>query len=526
MGTRRAKPGVLRRAYNALLGTGDPPRPSVTKIIREPGNARVFFDAADSNRYTENHFSPSTTSDINAIARAELPRLRQWCRYEAFNNSYGKGIVETLANDIVGRGPRAQVTIPGDGPDETRAQEIEDAWADWAENADADGRLSFGQILALAVKQGPSAGEAFIVHTNDPAAKRGEVSLRLRLIEADRVAMPYGMFAPANVCDGIKFSTDGRPTHYMVLKRHPGDTSRITLTNSAAFDEVPADQVQHVYRQDRPGQNRGIPWFASALIPLAHLRRYTLATVTAAENAASISGVTYTDLPGVDVEEAEQFEEVEIPRGSMMTLPSGYKMAPFEPKQPTVTYPKFKNEMLDEAGRGLSMPHNIIAGNSSGYNYASGRLDWQVYFRMIRTSQADLGRICTRIFRAWFAEYTLQRRAIPMTARRTPRPEVAWYWPGHQHVDPAKEAMAQRIRLNSLTTTLEDEYAKEGTDWRRKVDQIAIEREYTASKGLTIEEAAPAIASLEAEDAAEAAAEDTSNAKNQAAAENQKTAAA
>ena len=29
------------------------------------------------------------------------------------------------------------------------------------------------------------------------------------------------------------------------------------------------------------------------------------------------------------------------------------------------------------------MPFNVAAGNSSGYNYASGRLDWQTYFRAL-----------------------------------------------------------------------------------------------------------------------------------------------
>jgi hypothetical protein len=36
------------------------------------------------------------------------------------------------------------------------------------------------------------------------------------------------------------------------------------------------------------------------------------------------------------------------------------------------------------------MPFNVAAGNSSGYNYASGRLDHQTYFKAIRVEQAQL----------------------------------------------------------------------------------------------------------------------------------------
>ncbi len=39
------------------------------------------------------------------------------------------------------------------------------------------------------------------------------------------------------------------------------------------------------------------------------------------------------------------------------------------------------------------MPFNVAAGNSSGYNYASGRLDHQVYYKLIRVDQAHMGRV-------------------------------------------------------------------------------------------------------------------------------------
>lgn len=483
-------------------------RPIINKIVRVASGDRAYFDAADHNRYTANHFAAAGAADINTIIRADIGTLRKWCRYETHNNSYGRGISETLANDIVGLGPRAQVTIPG-VMDPTQSQRIEDAWTTWGKICDADGRLSFGEMMNLGVKQCPAAGESFAVMVNDPdaAKNRRRVSLRLRLIESDRVVTPLDQFGKPNLRDGMKFDDDGRPTHYMVLKRHPGDTTMITQNNPGSYDEVAVDKMLHIYRMDRPGQNRGIPWFATALLPLAHLRRYTLATVTAAERAASISGIVYTTLPGVDVDEKAAFDEVEIPHDSLLTLPAGYDMRAFDPSQPTATYKGFKGEMLDEIGRGLNMPHNIVAGNSSGYNYASGRLDWQVYFRMIRTLQAWLSRLCTKVFSAWYAEYLITTNIYSINGN-TAWPEVQWYWPGHEHVDPVKEANAQRIRLNSLTTTLEDEYAMRGEDWLRKVIQIAKERGLLAELGLTLEDAAPAIITANENDKIEDAAEE------------------
>ena len=49
-------------------------------------------------------------------------------------------------------------------------------------------------------------------------------------------------------------------------------------------------------------------------------------------------------------------------------------------QKPSTTYAEFKKELLNEIARCLNMPFNVAAGNSSGYNYASGRLDHQTYF--------------------------------------------------------------------------------------------------------------------------------------------------
>ena len=48
-----------------------------------------------------------------------------------------------------------------------------------------------------------------------------------------------------------------------------------------------------------------------------------------------------------------------------------------------------------------SMPCNVAACNSSGYNYASGRLDHQTYYKSIRVDQAQMGVVVLdRVLRA------------------------------------------------------------------------------------------------------------------------------
>jgi capsid protein len=53
-----------------------------------------------------------------------------------------------------------------------------------------------------------------------------------------------------------------------------------------------------------------------------------------------------------------------------------------------------------------------------------------------------------------------------------------------EHVDPYKEANAQKLRLASNTTTLAYEYARQGRDWEEELHQIAREKTLMRELGL------------------------------------------
>ncbi|MEN6385303.1 MAG: hypothetical protein ABFD79_08890, partial [Phycisphaerales bacterium] len=64
-----------------------------------------------------------------------------------------------------------------------------------------------------------------------------------------------------------------------------------------------------------------------------------------------------------------------------------------------------------------------------------------------------------------------------------------WFWDGTEHVDPAKEAKAQEIRLTNHTTTLADEYAKQGKDWEVELRQRAREKKLMDELGISMPQA-------------------------------------
>lgn len=462
------------------------PSPAVMQALRL---IRTRYDAAVTNDENRRHWANADNLSSNAANSPDVRRLlRNRARYEVANNSYARGIVLTLANDVIGTGPRLQMLT--ENAEVNRL--VEQEWMTWSRAIGLPEKL---RTLRMARA---SDGEGFATLINNPALPT-EVKLDLDLIEADQVTTP-DLFDPAShQIDGIVFDRYGNPVEYHILKQHPGDP---TGSGYGEYRRVPARIVIHYFRRDRAGQGRGVPDITPALPLFAHLRRYTLAVITAAEIAALPGGVLYTDAPANgEAESVEPMDTIELERGMLMTMPGGWKMGQLEATQPTTTFAEFKREILNEIARCLNMPFAISAGNSSGYNYASGRLDHQMYFKAVRVEQAHLEAVVLdRILAAWLAEavripglldanFAAQCRSSAQRCAGTgsrATPWHTWFFDGHEHVDPLKESSAQALRLANHTTTYADEYARRGLDWETQLRQRAKELDLMNQLGLAL----------------------------------------
>jgi len=149
-----------------------------------------------------------------------------------------------------------------------------------------------------------------------------------------------------------------------------------------------------------------------------------------------------------------------------LTLPTGSTMNQLKAEQPTSTYAQFKREIIAEIARCLGMPYNVAAGDSSSYNYSSGRLDHRTYYKALRVERAYWETAALDvIFARWWEEACLIRGLLPDQFYRNPTPpEHAWRWDGEEHVDPTKEADATETRLKIGITCYEDEVSRLGGD--------------------------------------------------------------
>ena len=486
---------LVGSSFPGLMGTDAHRSGAVEGTLRSGMRIPIVrgrYDAAVTNDENRRHWAYADHLSANAAVSPEVRRvLRSRARYEVANNSYAKGIVLTLANDCVGTGPRLQLLTQDNGANRI----VEREFMRWA------GAVRLAEKLRTIRAARTETGEVFGMFVSNPRID-SPIKLDLRLIEADQIGSLPGVVknprgqnntipAVPPVVDGIVFDEYGNPIEYHLLPSHPGDMAGIVSGDGVG--RIPASVMIHYFRIDRPGQFRGIPDITPALPLFAMLRRYTLAVIAAAETAADFAAVLYTDAPANgEADSVEPMDLVELERRMATVLPGGWKLGQVAAEQPATTYTEFKHEILNEIARCLNMPFNVAAGNSSGYNYASGRLDHQTYYKSIRVDQSQLGRVVLDpLLGAWLNEAVLVEGLLPqgMRERRDASagptlPSHQWFWDGQEHVDPLKEANAQSKRLESLTTTLAYEYARQGRDWEAELRQRAKEIALMKSLGL------------------------------------------
>ncbi|MCA9221528.1 MAG: phage portal protein, partial [Planctomycetales bacterium] len=91
---------------------------------------RARYDAAATNSDNRRHWASADSLSADAANSPSVRRvLRDRARYEVANNSYARGIVLTLANDVVGTGPRLQLLTS----DSDANKEIERQFTRWAD---------------------------------------------------------------------------------------------------------------------------------------------------------------------------------------------------------------------------------------------------------------------------------------------------------------------------------------------------------------------------------------------------------
>ena len=479
--------GVRTAIYNWLQrGAGEP--------VKAP--RRRMYGGAKFSRLTADWVTGNTSADSEIYGSAQKlrDRARQLCR----DNDYAKQALRAIEVNVVGQGIpfQSQVRMQRGGRLDTRLNDqIEEAWREWtqANNCHVAGKLSFHEIERLAIRSVAESGEVFIRIVRQQFGN-SKVPMGLEVLEADQLDDGLnGRSQQGNeIRMGVEMDEWGRPVAYHFLAYHPGDYQFSNQQISTQrHKRVPAADVIHLYKTERPGQTRGVSFFASAIERLHHLAGYEQAEVVRARASSALMGFITSpegELIGEEVFDGDRVSGFEP--GVFKYLAPGESVTVPQLDAPDGQFEPFMRAMLRGVAAGIGCSYETISRDFSQTNFSSSRLSlledrdqWRILQRWMIESFNQ------RILDAWLDMAVLSGAlSLPQYEQQPERyRHVRWMPRGWSWVDPQKEVQAYKDAVRSGFKTLADVVAEQGGDMEELFEARKRETELAVEMGLVFD---------------------------------------
>ena len=478
--------------------------------------------------------------------------LRQRARMLYMAAPIATSAIKTNRTNVVGVGlqlkSRIDREVLGLSADQAEAwqKSTEREFSLWAENkraCDATGMNTFYGLQQLALISWLLSGDCIGVIKQYKPSRLLPYSLRVHLIESDRIATPggYGMGQPITyttgknpttgntIYDGVEVDSNGRVVAYHISNTYP---HQIT-SEPQKWQRVEAygaktglPNILHIMDSERPDQYRGVPYLAQVIEPLLQLRRYTESELMAAlvqsfftawiETETDPSDTPFNevgagDIAGVPAEVnadggpmanniSDDDNEYEMGPGTVTHLAPGEKVNFGNPNIPTAGFETFVKTLCKLVGAALELPYDVLIKEfNSSYSASRGALleAWEA-FKMRRKWFVD--DFCQPVYEMFLAEAVALGRIKAPGFFTDPLVREAWCgarWigPVQGSLDPKKEAEAALMLIdNAIKTHEQVSREMSGGDWEENVEQLQRENELLTQAGgnkVTVVSASP-----------------------------------
>ena len=464
--------------------------------------------------------SGSASEDINA----NLYTLRQRSRILYQTAPIATGALKRQRTNIVGAGLRLKATIDRDTLGMTKEQA--EAWqrhtqaefALWAQRkqaCDATGVNNFYGMQQLVALAWPMSGDVFALVKRTAVTPLMPYSLRLHILEADRVRTPSDTVGGAKynplltslttlklangntIYDGVEVDKGGAVVAYHIANNYPNefDSEPTKYVRVEAYGkETGLPNVLHIMDTERPEQYRGVPYLAQAIEPLLQMRRYTEAEITAAvvqsfftafiKTETNPNEIPFNEVGGDGVPEVSKDpNDYEMGPGTMNVLEPGEDVTFGSPTHPNTGFDAFMRALCEQVGAALEIPADLLlmSFNSSYSASRAAFLEAWKGFKMRREWLAE--DFCRPVYELWLTEAVARGRISAPGFLTDPLIRQAylgseWIGPSAGALDPTKEIQAEVIAIENGLTTREAAAVKlNGSEYTRNADKLAVENE-------------------------------------------------
>lgn len=464
--------------------------------------------------------SGSPAEDINANNYT----LRQRSRILYQTAPIATAALKRQRTNIVGPGLRLKSTIDRELLGMTQEQAtawqrtVQREFSLWANNkraCDATGVNNFYGMQQLVALSWPMSGDVFALVKRAAVTPLAPYSLRLHLIEADRVRTPEvtgGGAVKSNplrtnittaklgngntIYDGVEVDQRGAIVAYHIANTYPNqwDGEMTKYTRVEAYGKATGlPNVLHIMDTERPEQYRGVPYLAQAIEPLLQMRRYTEAEIMAAvvqafftafiTTEAGASDMPFNEVGGDGVQVSHNPNEYEIGAGTINILDPGEDVKMASATHPNGGFDVFMRAMCEQVGAALEIPADLLlmSFNSSYSASRAALLEAWKGFRMRREWLTD--DFCRPVYELWLTEAVARGRISAPGFLTDPIIRQAylaseWIGPSQGQLDPTKEVAAAVTAIENGLSTREAEAIRiNGSEYAANADKLTVENE-------------------------------------------------
>lgn len=383
---------------------------------------RNYEAGSKSNRLSGWKTKPS---DATAAMALSLPLMRDRSRDLVRNNPHAARIVQAITAHTIGTG------IIGEIQDN---EKLEQRWQAWAESTDcdADGRHDFYGLQRLVMRCVVESGECLIrkVPAKIILTDKGvSIPLKLKVLEPDYLdESKHGTLKTGGlIVRGIEFDASGVLVAYHLFNVHSGNAFGLKLKSM----RVPANNIIHVFRTDRTGQARGIPWLATVMVKLRELDIFQDATLKRQQIANLFTGFLYDEHPVESSQDIENAIDELIP-GLILNTPNGKGIKFSEPPAPNSG--DFVRETLRDIATGVGITYEELTGDMSQVNFSSARMGRSSMFLNVEQWQWQMmiPTFCESVGKAFL-------NAATLASVNTNNAKFTWTPPAKTLTDPTRE---------------------------------------------------------------------------------------
>lgn len=404
------------------------------------------YEAATQGRRTQGWARNATDADLTI--GAALVELRMHSRDLIRNNAWARRGQKVVANNTIGWGIVPKATGPNPTAN-TKAGELWNAWAGSTECA-SEGRHTFYGVQHLVMRHIFADGEVLIRRRYRRERDNLTIPLQLQVLEADYLdhqKMALSSLAGGPIIRGVEYDLLGRRDAYWLFEKHPGSGRNVTPSR-----RIPAEEVIHVFEEERSGQSRGVSWLAAAIVNMKDLDEYDDAELVAKKIAACFAAFVTDDGQGTAIGEQDKVDPLveSFEPGMITQLPAGKTVTFGSP--PPAGADNLPTRTLRRIAAAIGVTYEDLTGDYSNVNFSSARMARLSHWGNVHQWQENMiiPLLCGPVW-AWAMEAAINAGELPGTVETAPGSD--WTCPPMPMLEPDKEGLGitRLVRAGVMT---------------------------------------------------------------------------